>query len=85
MLRPAPVDTYARSDPPPLPAFYGALVTPAALSYLLMVFGLMIVISQVKDRLIDKTTHQLMVTPAANPPPRSPPTHPLRLLRQPNR
>jgi len=63
----ATLDTFASLLPyvgdasAPLPTFVGAFVVPSALSYIFIFFGMGIVISLVKDRLIDKTTHQMMV------------------------
>ena len=42
----------------PLPVFAGALVAPSAVSYILVFYGMIVVITLVKDRLVDKTTHQ---------------------------
>ena len=52
---------YVGSDPPPLPSFVGSLVTAPALCYVFMFVGMVIIQQLVKDRLVEKTTHQLMV------------------------
>ncbi len=52
---------YTGDNPPPLPSFVGAMVTPPALAYLFIFLGMITLQGLVKDRLIDKTTHQLMV------------------------
>ena len=63
----APLETtasllpYVGSAPPNLPIFVGGLVTPNIVSYNLILIGLLAVITLVKDRLVEKTTHQQLV------------------------
>ena len=52
---------YTGESEVPLPTFYGQLIVPPALSYTFVFIGMTIVIGLVKDRLVDKTTHQLMI------------------------
>ena len=52
---------YVGDDPPPLPGYLGSDVVPAVLIYMLMFIGMIIVQALVKDRLVEKTTHSLLV------------------------
>ena len=52
---------YVGDDPPPLPGYLGSDVVPAVLIYRLMFIGMIIVQALVKDRLVEKTTHSLLV------------------------
>jgi hypothetical protein len=49
---------YTGENPPPLPSFIGAAISPTVLIYAFILVGMIAVTALVKDRLVDKTTHQ---------------------------
>jgi hypothetical protein len=56
---------YTGDNPPPLPSFVGAAISPTILIYAFILIGMISVTNLVKDRLVDKTTHQQVRTAVA--------------------
>mmetsp|Transcript_28624 Transcript_28624/g.87596 ORF Transcript_28624/g.87596 Transcript_28624/m.87596 type:complete len:1388 (+) Transcript_28624:205-4368(+) len=52
---------YTGDNPPPLPSFIGSAIAPIVLIYAFLLVGMSAVTILVKDRLVDKTTHQMLV------------------------